>query len=182
VWAGLEFAKKLTDKDMMVILLPDTGMRYLSKIYNDEWMRENQYFESAVPLRASDVLLAKRGKARALASAKPTDGLLKSVDLMRKKDISQLPVFEKGAPIGTLHEDAVLSLMLKGREIAKMIVREAMGPALPLIEPEARIEAILRLFAPDRPAVLVHTGKGTYDILTKTDVLDAVSKASEHPH
>ncbi|MBI3565221.1 MAG: pyridoxal-phosphate dependent enzyme [Elusimicrobia bacterium] len=181
VWAGLEYAKKLTEKDFMVILLPDTGMRYLSKIYNDEWMRENQYFESAVPLKAADVLAAKtsRSKVKALAVAKPTDSLFSAMATMRKHDISQMPVFEKGLPAGTLHEDEVLGMMLKGRQIKKMIVREAMGSALPVVDPQARIEAVLRHFAPERPAVLVKTGKSSYDILTKYDVLTAVSRASE---
>ncbi len=181
VWAGLEYAKTLSEKDFMVILLPDTGMRYLSKIYNDEWMRENQYFESAVPLKAADVLASKSGRAkvRSLATVKPTDSLFSAMATMRKHDISQMPVFEKGAPVGTLHEDAVLGMMLKGRAIKKMIVREAMGPALPVVEPQARIESILRHISPERPAVLVKTGKSSYDILTKYDVLTAVSRASE---
>jgi cystathionine beta-synthase len=179
--AGLEYAKKLSEKDFMVILIPDTGMRYLSKIYNDEWMRENQYFESAVPLKAADVLATKRerAKVKALATVKPTDALFSAMALMRRHDISQMPVFEKGAPVGTLHEDEVLGLMLKGRAIKKMIVREAMGPSLPVVDPQARIEAVLRHITPDRPAVLVKTGKTTYDILTKYDVLTAVSAASE---
>jgi cystathionine beta-synthase len=181
VWAGLEYAKKLSEKDFMVILLPDTGMRYLSKIYNDEWMRENQYFESAVPLKAADVLAAKSGRTRVknLATVKPTDSLFSAMATMRKHDISQMPVFEKGHPVGTLHEDEVLGMMLKGRAIKKMIVREAMGQALPVVEPQARIESILRHISPERPAVLVKTGKSSYDILTKYDVLTAVSRASE---
>jgi cystathionine beta-synthase len=181
VWAGLEYAKKLSEKDYMVILLPDTGMRYLSKIYNDEWMKENQYFESAVPLKAADVLAAKRGrsKTKTLASVKPTDALFAAMATMRKHDISQMPVFEKGQPVGTLHEDEVLGLMLKGRSIKKMIVREAMSQPLPVLTPETRIEAVLRYITPDRPAVLVRTGKTQYDIVTKYDVLTAVSNASE---
>jgi cystathionine beta-synthase len=180
-WAGLEYAKKLTEKDFMVILLPDTGMRYLSKIYNDEWMRENQYFESAVPLKAADVLASKRerAKVKTLATAKTTDPLFGAMGVMRKFDISQMPVFEKGLPVGTLHEDEVLGLMLKGRNIKEMIVREAMGSSLPVVDPQARIEAVLRYFTPDRPAVLVKTGKAAYEILTKYDVLTAVSNASE---
>ncbi len=180
MWAGLEYAKKLSDKDYMVILLPDTGMRYLSKIYNDEWMKENQYFESEVPLKAADILAAKRkrGKAGKLASAAPTDTLFAAMSVMRKHDISQLPVLEKNKVVGTVMEDEVLGHMLKGREIKKMIVREAMTGALPVLAPEARIESVLRYFTPDRPAVLVQTGK-TYDIITKYDVVDAVSRASE---
>jgi predicted transcriptional regulator len=101
------------------------------------------------------------------------------MEVMRKFDISQLPVFEKGQPVGTLHEDEVLGLMLKGRNIKEMIVREAMGGTLPVVDPQARIEAVLRCFTPDRPAVLVKTGKASFEILTKYDVLTAVSNASE---
>ena len=181
MWAGLEYAKKLSDKDYMVILLPDTGMRYLSKIYNDEWMKENQYFESEVPLKAADILAAKRkrGKAGKLASAQPTDTLFAAMGVMRKHDISQLPVLEKNKVVGTVMEDEVLGHMLKGREIKKMIVREAMTAALPVLAPEARIESVLRYFTPDRPAVLVQTSKSSYDIITKYDVVDAVARASE---
>ncbi len=179
MWAGLEYAKKLSDKDYMVILLPDTGMRYLSKIYNDEWMKENQYFESEVPLKAADILTAKRkrGKNAKLACAAPTDTLFAAMSVMRKHDISQLPVLEKNKVVGTVMEDEVLGHMLKGREIKKMIVREAMTAALPVLAPEARIESVLRYFTPDRPAVLVQNGK-SYDIITKYDVVDAVSRAS----
>ena len=179
--AGLECAKKLTEKDFMVILLPDTGMRYLSKIYNDEWMKENKYFESEVPLKVADILAAKRkyGKIGKLATAKTTDTLFAAMALMRKRDISQMPVFEKSKLVGAVMEDEILGHMLKGRDIRKMIVREAMTPALPVLAPEARVESVLRYFTPDRPTVLIKTGKSAYDIVTKYDVVNAVSRASE---
>ncbi|UPT74308.1 MAG: CBS domain-containing protein [Elusimicrobiota bacterium] len=155
VFAGLQYAKKLTEKDYMVILVPDTGMRYLSKIYNDEWMKENQYFESEVHLKVADILSAKRKhKARGngkLATAKPTDTLFGAMGVMRKNDISQLPVFEKNRVVGTVMEDAVLGMMLKGRDIKKMIVREAMTQPLPVMTPEARVESVLRYFTPTAP-------------------------------
>jgi cystathionine beta-synthase len=180
VWAGLEYAKRLTEKDFMVILLPDTGMRYLSKIYNDEWMRENQYFEGDAPLKASDVLAVKRrrGRRRPLAVAKPTDSLFGAMSAMRRGDISQLPVVEKSRVVGTLFEDDVLGMMLKGKPIKKMIVREAMGQPLPVLAPETRIEALLRCLTAERPAALIKAGK-SYEIVTKYDVVDAVSRLAE---
>jgi cystathionine beta-synthase len=181
VVAGLEYAKKLTEKDFMVILVPDTGMRYLSKIYNDEWMKENQYFESEVHLKVADILASKRkhGKGGKLATVKPTDKMFAAMSLMRKLDISQLPVFEEDKVVGTIMEDGILGHMLKGRDIKKMIVREAMTGPLPVLAPEARVESVLRYFTPDRPAVLIKTGKSSYDIVTKYDVVNAVSRASE---
>lgn len=178
VWAGLKYAEKLSEKDYVVILLPDTGMRYLSKIYNDEWMKENQYAESELHLYARDVLSSKRraGREKKLVMGRTTDTLIDALHAMRKQDISQLPVFEGKRIVGAVYEDAILGLMLKGREIKKMIVREAMGDSLPVVKAEARIESIMRLIRPERPAVLVEMGKGRYEIITKYDILNAVSK------
>jgi len=181
VWAGLKYAEKLSAKDFMVILVPDTGMRYLSKIYNDEWMRENQYTDTELHLHAKDVVSFKRhgGRDKKLVTGRPKDTLMNALHAMRKQDISQLPVFEGNKPVGAVYEDAILGLMLKGRDIRKMIVREVMGETLPVITPEARIESVLRLITPERSAVLVQSGKTGYDIITKYDILDAVSKAAD---
>ncbi|MDE2237518.1 MAG: pyridoxal-phosphate dependent enzyme, partial [Elusimicrobia bacterium] len=178
VWAGLKYAERLGSKDLMVVLLPDTGMRYLSKIYNDEWMRENQYLETELRLRAKDVMAAKRRARRrkGLLMSRPRETLLEALGRMRRQDISQLPVFENGKLVGAVYEDDILALLLKGRQLGKMIVREVMAAAPPVITPEARIEAILRLVCAEKPAVLVRTGRSTYDIITKYDILNAVAK------
>lgn len=180
VWGGMKYAEKLSAKDFMVILLPDTGMRYLSKIYNDEWMREGQYSEATIPLSAADVLFVKRREKgeRKLVTAKPQDTLLDALRYMRKQDISQLPVFEGKKLVGSVSEDAILSLMLRGRELRKMVVREAMGAALPVVNPETRMESLMRLVRPESPAVLVRA-KGGYQIITKYDILNAVSTLAE---
>ena len=177
VYACLEHAKKLTEKDYMVVLLPDTGMRYLSKIYNDDWMREHQYVESDMGLCAKDVVAAKQrtGRQKQLLQTQPKESVMEALKRMREGDISQLPVFEGKKLIGAVYEDDILGLMLKGREIKKMIVREVMTDAPPVIAPDARIESIMRLVTPQKPAVLVQTGKTSYDIITKYDILDAVS-------
>ncbi|MDE3135639.1 MAG: pyridoxal-phosphate dependent enzyme, partial [Acidobacteriota bacterium] len=78
VYACLEYAKKLSEKDFMVVLLPDTGMRYLSKIYNDEWMREHQYVENDIGLCAKDVVALKRrgGRQKSLLQSQPKETVL----------------------------------------------------------------------------------------------------------
>ena len=182
VYACLEYAKKLTEKDYMVVLLPDTGMRYLSKIYNDEWMKEHQYTETNIRLHAKDVVAAKRqgGRQKDLLMSQPKQTLIEALKVMRQQDISQLPVFENKKLVGAVYEDDILGLMLKGREIKKMIVREVMAEPLPVIAPEARIDSIMRLVSPEKPAVLVQTGKTSYDIITKYDILDAVAKENSN--
>jgi cystathionine beta-synthase len=181
VWAGLKYARKLKSSDVMVILLPDTGMRYLSKIYNDEWMKENQYVEENVRLRVAEVVRLKvNGKrSRKLVSAKPTDKLIDALKIMRKHDISQVPIFEKSKPVGSIFEDRIMNMVLKGKSIKKTVVREAMDRALPVVGPETRIDMLLMHLENDHPAVMVQMAKGKFDIVTKYDILTAVSKLAE---
>jgi cystathionine beta-synthase len=181
VWGGLEYAKKLGKNDFMVILLPDTGMRYLSKIYNDEWMRENLYTESALQVYAKNILSSKSGsgKKTVLLMSQPQETLLSALQRMRRRDISQMPVLEKGKLVGSIYEDDILHLTLKGREIKKMIVREIMKEPLSVVLPQARIESLLRLITPEKPAVLVETSKRAYSIITKYDILNAVSRLAD---
>ena len=81
----------------VVAFLPDTGMRYLSKVYSDEWMRERGYAETEVPLTAKDVVAAKHraGKARELIIVRPYQTVFHALRTMQEQDISQLPVFEE---------------------------------------------------------------------------------------
>ncbi|MBI5596802.1 MAG: pyridoxal-phosphate dependent enzyme [Elusimicrobia bacterium] len=178
VWAGLKTAEKLKSSDLMVILLPDTGMRYLSKIYNDEWMKEHQYVEDSVRLSAGDLVRMKKS-ARKLLSADPKDTLLAALSRMRKLDISQLPVFEKGKPSGVIFEDSVMNLLLKGSDLKSRIVREAMGTPLPVVATEERIDAVMGKISNGSSAVLVSLGKGRWDILTKYDILNALGKIAQ---
>src|SRR5712691_4126342 len=95
--ATLRLAKGLGPEGFVVALLPDTGMRYLSKVYNDEWMRERGYVESSVPITAAEVVNAKRqsGKVRELIIARPYQTVFHALKSMQEQDISQIPVFEE---------------------------------------------------------------------------------------
>ncbi|MBI4054854.1 MAG: cystathionine beta-synthase [Elusimicrobia bacterium] len=181
VWAALELARQLTEKDWVVILLPDTGMRYLSKIYNEEWMRENQYFDSQTRLYASDILEARRHfrGPRSLIAADPKEGVLDALKKIRDHDISQIPVFENGVPVGAVYEDEILHLVLEGKPVAEMIVREVMQPPLPVVEVQARIESITQMIRTDQPAVLVQLGSQRFDIITKYDIVHALAELAE---
>ncbi|MEK9145238.1 MAG: CBS domain-containing protein, partial [Elusimicrobiota bacterium] len=114
-----------------------------------------------------------------LVMARPTETLFDALKKMRGSDISQLPVFDRSKLTGAVFEDAVLEFMLKGRDLKKMIVREAMGSVLPVVAPQARIDSLLRLISKEQPAVMVQLGRGKFDILTKYDILNAVSRLAE---
>lgn len=179
--ATVEIAPRLKDNDFLVVLIPDTGARYLSKIYNSEWMKDNRYLEASVPITAGEIARAKTaaGAARPLMSVAPSDTVSKALEEMQSYDLSQLPVFEDGHPVGALYEDAVLGLALEGTDLKKIVVREAMSSAFPVLAPSAPIDQIMNCITRECPAIFVDLGNHQYEILTKYDLLHAIARPSD---
>jgi cystathionine beta-synthase len=179
--ATLRVAKDLTANDFVVALLPDTGMRYLSKVYNDEWMRERGYVDSAVPITAAEIISAKRkgGKGRDLVIARPYQTVFHALKTMQEQDISQIPVFEENLPIGTVYEDQILTLALQGKDLRKLVVREVMSKPLPQLPRTAPVERLTYILSHENPAVFVEMGDAHLEILTKYDLMSTVAHLME---
>jgi cystathionine beta-synthase len=178
VAAAMIVLPSLTEKDLMVIFIPDTGLRYLSKIYSDAWMKDNQYFEASLPLTASEIVAAKAatGPTARLVTVSPADPVSAALAGMQSNDFSQLPVFENGAPVGSVYEDEILTLALAGKDLKKLVVREIMSPAFPVVSSTATIDQISIFITRDCPAVFVELGDHHYEILTKFDLFRAVAR------
>jgi cystathionine beta-synthase len=181
--AAMALLPSLTEKDFVVVFIPDSGSRYLSKLYNNEWMRDNRYVEPTVSVSAAEIVKAKSawGHTRPVVQVAPSEPLAGALERMQANDFSQLPVFEGGAPVGSLYEDAVLNLVLEGKDLKKLVVREAMSDAFPVVAPSAGIEQIMACITRDCPAVFVSLGDGQFEILTKYDLLHAIARLVEHP-
>ncbi|PYT96797.1 MAG: cystathionine beta-synthase [Acidobacteria bacterium] len=179
--AALRLAKDLGPNDFLVALLPDTGMRYLSKVYNDEWMRERGYVDAAVPITAAEVVKAKHaaGKARELVIARPYQTVFHALKTMQDQDISQIPVFEENTPIGTIYEDQILNLALQGKDLRKLVVREVMSNPLPQVPKTAPVERVTHILSHENPAVFVDMGNSHFEILTKYDLMSTVASLME---
>jgi cystathionine beta-synthase len=179
--AALKLAKSLTEKDFIVAFLPDTGMRYLSKVYNDEWMRERGYVDSGVAITAAEVVNAKHraGKVRELVVARPYQTVFHALKTMQEQDISQIPIFEDSTPIGTVYEDQILTLALQGKDLRKLVVREVMSAPLPKIPKTAPVERVTRILSHENPAVFVEMDETRFEILTKYDLISTVASLME---
>ncbi|MFY9530387.1 MAG: pyridoxal-phosphate dependent enzyme [Candidatus Acidiferrales bacterium] len=177
VSGALKVAKNCKKDDMIVAFLPDSGSRYISKVYNDGWMREHGYVDAQVALTVADVVRVKRqnGKARELIVARPYQTVFHALHTMQQQDISQLPVFEDDAPIGTIYEDQILNLALQGKDLRKLVIREVMGSPLPQVPSNAPVERVTHLLSHEGPAVFVDMGEGKYEILTKFDLMDTIA-------
>jgi cystathionine beta-synthase len=179
--AALRLARELGPQDYIVALLPDTGMRYLSKVYNDEWMRERGYVESSVPITAAEVVHAKReaGKVRELVIARPYQTVFHALKTMQEQDISQIPVFEENLAIGTVYEDQILTLALQGKDLRKLVVREVMSKPLPRVPKNAPVERVTYILSHENPAVFVEMDETRFEILTKYDLMSTVASLME---
>ncbi len=177
VFAALKVAKECKKGDVIVAFLPDSGSRYLSKIYSDSWMREHGYTEAEVMLTAAEVVRVKHqdGKARELVVARPYQTVFHALHTMQQQDISQLPVFEEDNLIGTVFEDQILNMALQGKDLRKLVIREVMGPAIPQLPANVPVERITYILSHDSPAVFVQMEGGKLEILTKADLMHTVA-------
>jgi cystathionine beta-synthase len=174
---ALKVARRCKKGDVIVAFLPDSGTRYLSKIYNDAWMREYGYVDAELRLTAADIVRHKRegGKKRELIIVRPDQTVFHALNTMQKQDISQLPVFEEDTPIGTIYEDQILNLALQGKDLRKLVIREAMGEPLPQLPSNAPVERVTHILSHEGPAVFIAMDNGKQEILTKFDLMDTVA-------
>jgi cystathionine beta-synthase len=177
VSGALRVAATLGSDDLMVVLLPDGGRQYLGKVYNDDWMRENQFIETEIRLTVYDILKTK--KIKDLEFVSPSDSAMAAMKKMRGFDASQMPVFEQGAVVGTVYEDDLINSVMQGKDLNSFIVREIMRAALPVVGKEATLEEITQYIPGKFPALLVDLGGGKYDIITKFDLVTTVGAFAE---
>src|ERR1700688_4544417 len=147
VSAALRVARELPASSLVVAFLPDTGMRYLSKVYSDAWMRERGYLDSEVPLCAADVVAVKHraGKVRELIIVRPYQTVFHALRTMQEQDISQMPVFDENTIVGTIYEDQILNMALQGKDLRKLVIREVMSKPLPQVPRDFPVERVTHL-------------------------------------
>ncbi len=160
--------------DVAVVLLPDTGERYLSKMYNDAWMRDNGFLEpEAVAVR--EVLSAKKHTIPALVTVDAGHPVREAIDLIRAHDISVIPVVREGKIVGTVNENALMRLVFEDPKVLEKRTGEVMEAPLPRIEVRDSVKTAIRALADRNPAVLAYDGDHAVGILTRIDVLSFVS-------
>jgi hypothetical protein len=111
-WVALEVAKDLTADHLVVVLLPDTGERYLSKVHSDEWMRDNHLLDPAVTL-VSQVVSATGRRVPRLLAVQTGEPLKKALALVEQHDVTQIPVFRGTEVVGTLYDSEILKRVLQ---------------------------------------------------------------------
>ena len=170
VAGALAFAheKKLPKGKKLLVILPDSGAKYLSKIFNDDWMREYGVLDQELG-RVSELIGARAGH---LITAKPTDPVAFIVKTMKEKGISQIPVVEKdGSLVGMIGEVALLNYLLENEHHLEKPIGPLVEKDTPTVAPDAPIAKLKEIFAKGKVACVVDGGKVT-GIVTKIDMID----------
>ena len=180
-----EHRDTLTADDVVVVLLPDSGFRYLSKTYNDEWMRRNGFADPTPALTAADVLAA-RGAADAVVAVAPDASLADAIALMSERGISQVPVLDAGEVVGSLSERGMLNRLLADPAARELPVRDVMEAPLAVVPATLHLDHLRAYLDGDAGAVLLHAeaagGDGAaapaFHILTRSDLLGALARSA----
>lgn len=171
--AGLlksSIVQTLDRDDFVVVILPDSGSRYLTKVFDDEWMREYGFLESTWgEARVADLLRTKA--RRPLIAASPSDKVRDIVARMKLHDISQMPVINEGRLIGMISESTLLSQLSTPGSSPDDAIMTIVNRQVTTVPPEAGLESVMSLFSA-HPAVVVVDNEQVLGILTKIDLLD----------
>ncbi|MBK9451439.1 MAG: cystathionine beta-synthase [Bacteroidetes bacterium] len=167
---ALEYARGLSKDDVVVVILPDHGTRYLGKIYNDQWMSDHHFIDKGNMLTAQEIL-DRKGKVDTLFSVSTKSTLSEVILLMREHSITQLPVVEGGNVVGTINESRVLNTILDDPSLKDSPVADCMSDPFPFVLPTTRIDLISKMINKDCPAVMMQDANGGLHIITKSDLI-----------
>jgi cystathionine beta-synthase len=169
-------ADSVSEEDVAVVLLPDGGFRYLSKIFDDAWMQNLGFLETAPSLTVVDVLRFRSPEPRPVVYAEPGELLADAVAKMSEHDISQIPVIEGTDVVGTITESGILGTLIREPAAREQPVREVMTPPLPLVPGSLHVDHLSNILDKDVGAVLVRgtDADDTIEILTKSDLISAL--------
>jgi cystathionine beta-synthase len=177
--AAVRVARELDDPEAMVAtLLPDGGRPYVSKVFNDSWMREHGYLSDQGTPTVGDVLAAK-GQDGSLLTVGSHDAVRRALELMREHGVSQVPVVsdsDERAIVGTVSERSLLMVSADHPGILGEPVTEALEPPLPeLASKDPVADAIHMLRDEGKPVIVVDDGR-PLGILTALDLIEALNR------
>ena len=175
VAGAIKALKGARPEDVAVVILPDTGSRYLSTLYNDEWMRDNGFLEPAM-VQVKTLLRGKSASMPGLASVLPSQTVRDAIALVREHDISFIPVIEGGRVLGTLYENHLMRAVLEDPAVLDQQSDTVMKPSLSTLSPEESVQAAIRHMGRENPAVIVVDEGKPVGILTRTDVIGFISQ------
>lgn len=163
---------QLSKDDVVVCIFHDHGSRYVGKIYNDEWMLERGFLD----VQTCKDLVSSRGRQR-LITVNPQQTVMEAIELMKKYDIENIPVFEDGVQVGAVSESRLFDVMLQHADIRQKTISEIMEKPYPVVDFHTPVERLSSFITRENGAVLTKDESGSYHIVTKYDIIQGLSKS-----
>ncbi len=185
VVAALRVAAELDEGATIVVILPDTGRNYLSKLYSDSWLLQYGLLERPEIVRIEQVLEARHGPVPPLVTVQAKDKVRRAIDVLQEYGISQAPVVREPSEdvaqvVGAIQERALLDRIFRDPDALQADVAEVMGPPLPMVEAGEPIEVAFAELQRE-PAVLVTSGGRALGVLTRSDLLEFLAHRPRTP-
>jgi cystathionine beta-synthase len=176
MFAALEVARELPKEALIVVIFPDTGRNYLSKLYSDTWLLQYGFLERPEVIRVEEVLAAKHGDIPVLVSIGAHDKVRQAIDRLQEYGISQAPVVRDDtqdvtAFVGSIRERTLLDRIFRDPDSLQADVAEVMAPPFPMVEFDEPLEVAFAELQ-HAPAVLVAKQGEALGILTRADLLE----------
>jgi cystathionine beta-synthase len=178
VAGAIKYARESGKRENIVVLLPDGASKYLSKVFNDEWLRENGFLEGASGLGYVSDLIQQRG--RRVISAKSSDRVRDVINAMKDSGISQVPVLDGDELVGIVTEVALLRYLASGEYSLSSTVGPLSEGDYATVSPQTRIELVQSLLVNTRMAI-VRDGDTLVDVITKIDLIEYLAKKYGNP-
>jgi cystathionine beta-synthase len=182
MFAALEVAKTLDESALVVVLLPDSGKSYLSKLYNDEWMRQNGFLQRFSHLmRVGDVIRDREGATPQIVVVSRSDTVRSAIDTMQRYGISQIPVVADGTAatladiVGSVQERTMLDRVFREPALVDATVERVMEAPFPVVQAHEDVERLYAELAGGVPALLAVDEGRPVSVITKADLLEFVA-------
>jgi len=175
VFGALEYAREnLKKDDVMVIILPDHGTRYLGKIYNDNWMRDHGFLEERRFATAHDIVSNRNGSGELVTISAETK-IGEAILSMNKEGIDQIPVVSENNFVGSLSDGKVLKALIENPELRDQPVSEIMDNPFPFVSPHETIDVLSSMINNEQKALMTRDSENKPQIITQSDLLIAMT-------
>jgi cystathionine beta-synthase len=178
VAGAIKYARATARRENILVLLPDSAQKYLSKIFNDNWMRENGFLEEAPGIGTVRDLLA--GKSTNVVTARPDTRVREAIGTLKSLGISQLPVLEGGALLGIVHEVDLLRHLVSGEGTLESPIRGLIESDYATVTPDTKIELLQNALTEAKLAIVLDSGS-VVGIVTKIDLIEFLAERTLHP-
>ncbi|WPU92353.1 pyridoxal-phosphate dependent enzyme [Mucilaginibacter sabulilitoris] len=167
----LQMKDRFKEGDVVVIIFPDHGTRYLGKMYNDDWLRDRGFLKDG-KLTAHDIINKK--EYQEIITIDCEKSVLEAINTIKSLNISQIPVTQKGMVIGKITESDILDSLIENPSIKSQPIKNITTAPFPFVDLNTSIDKISGMINKDNIAVLVED-EGKIEIITQYDIINAIS-------